>query len=268
MVADFVRDHVGLREIAGRAEPARELVEERGVEIELAVGRAVERAGRRRRAAARRLRRAAEQHEPRRLVARAHRLEHGLPDVLGVAENGRDEVLRRILRRVGGARLAAASARAAGRNPAAAAAPVAGGAAGAAAFEHADHLQRIDAEDQARDHDDDERAAAEAHAAADAEIRRRDRAVGRGPRRCRSCENHPSACVGLLRDRRRAASRLQRPVEKRQAHVHPVVDVRMIVVEFLVRVANAGFGEPQRQDAACRSGCGTGRASRSRCRCP
>ncbi len=107
MVADFMRDHVGLGEIAGRAEPARQLVEEGGVEVELAVGGAVERPGRRRGATAGGLRRPPKQHEPRRFVARAHRLEHGLPDVFGVAEDGGDEVLRRILRCVGRTRRAA-----------------------------------------------------------------------------------------------------------------------------------------------------------------
>src|SRR6185436_19454282 len=40
-----------------------------------------------------------------------------------------------------------------------------------------------------------------------------------------------------------AASGFQRPVEERQAHVHPVVDVRVIVVEFLVDVPDARGGE-------------------------
>jgi hypothetical protein len=34
-MADFVRDHISLREIAGRAEPARQLVEEGRVEIDV-----------------------------------------------------------------------------------------------------------------------------------------------------------------------------------------------------------------------------------------
>ncbi len=162
-MADFVRDHVGLGEIARRAEPPRQLVEEGGVEIELAVGGAVVRSGRRRGAAARRSRRAVEQHEPRRLVTRAHRLEHGLPHVLGVAEHGGDEVLPRVLRRVGDAGR---------RRPRRALWPVSRRRPGVrggrrrAAFERADHLQRIDAEDQARDHDHDERAAAQPDAAA------------------------------------------------------------------------------------------------------
>jgi hypothetical protein len=46
---------------------------------------------------------------------------------------------------------------------------------------------------------------------------------------------------------RSAALGLQRPVQKRQADVHPVVDVRVIVVVLLVHVPDAGLGQPQRQ---------------------
>ena len=45
VMADLVRDHVGLGEIARRAELAGQLVEEVGVEIDLAVVRTVERPG-------------------------------------------------------------------------------------------------------------------------------------------------------------------------------------------------------------------------------
>jgi hypothetical protein len=51
--------------------------------------------------------------------------------------------------------------------------------------------------------------------------------------------------IGLLL----LVSGLQRPVEERQARVHPVIDVGVVVVEFLVGVADAGCGEPLRQDA-------------------
>ena len=47
MVADLVRQHIGLREIAGRAEARAKLVVEAEVDIEVPVGRAVERSGRR-----------------------------------------------------------------------------------------------------------------------------------------------------------------------------------------------------------------------------
>jgi len=44
-------------------------------------------------------------------------------------------------------------------------------------------------------------------------------------------------------------SGLQRFVEERQAHVHPVIHVGVVVVEFLVGVPDAGCREPLRQDA-------------------
>ena len=44
VMPDFMREHVGLREIAGRAELPMEIVEEAEVEIDLAVARAIERA--------------------------------------------------------------------------------------------------------------------------------------------------------------------------------------------------------------------------------
>ena len=64
----------------------------------------------------------------------------------------------------------------------------------------------------------------------------------------RSDRADPNCCEagGAARDKR---SGLQCPVEKRQAHVHPVVDVGVVVVELLVGVADAGRGEALRQDA-------------------
>ena len=46
MVADFMSDDIGLREVAGRAELPVKLREEGGVEIDLLVTRAIERPGR------------------------------------------------------------------------------------------------------------------------------------------------------------------------------------------------------------------------------
>ena len=43
-MAELVGEHVGLREVAGRAEPAMQLVEEAEIEIDLPVRRTVERA--------------------------------------------------------------------------------------------------------------------------------------------------------------------------------------------------------------------------------
>jgi hypothetical protein len=85
-----------LREVARRAEAARELVEEVGVEVELAIARAVERSARSRRLSARGPCRAAEQDEPRLHILGALRFEDRFPDVLGVAEDRCDEILLRI----------------------------------------------------------------------------------------------------------------------------------------------------------------------------
>ncbi len=55
MVADLMGDDIGLGEIAGRSEAARQLVEEGGVDVDLLVGRAIEGPHRRLRRAAARL---------------------------------------------------------------------------------------------------------------------------------------------------------------------------------------------------------------------
>ena len=39
----------------------------------------------------------------------------------------------------------------------------------------------------------------------------------------------------------------QRPIEKRQAHVHPVIDIRMIIIEFLIPMLDPGLRKPPRQ---------------------
>ncbi len=41
----------------------------------------------------------------------------------------------------------------------------------------------------------------------------------------------------------------QCPIKKRKTDIHPVVDVGMVVVEFLVAVADAGLGEALGEDA-------------------
>ena len=43
VMADLVREHVGLGEVPGRAEAALQLVEEAEVEVDLAIARAIER---------------------------------------------------------------------------------------------------------------------------------------------------------------------------------------------------------------------------------
>ena len=52
MVAELVGEHVGLGEVARRAEPRAQLAEEAEVEVDRLIGRAVERAGGGRRHAA------------------------------------------------------------------------------------------------------------------------------------------------------------------------------------------------------------------------
>ncbi|MNS97642.1 hypothetical protein D3C72_1319830 [compost metagenome] len=147
MVTDLVRDDVRLRELARCAELVLQGVVERQVDVDLLVARAVERPHGRLAGAAGRGRGTAEQHEPGRLVAAAALAEEIGPDHLGVLQHGGDE-----------GRLA-----------------VAGGWLGrgalllllhldrvAAAAEQAQHGERIDAEDPARDERDRDGADADA----------------------------------------------------------------------------------------------------------
>jgi len=46
VVADFVREHVSVRELTGRAEAALQLVVEAEIDIDLLIGRAIKRTGR------------------------------------------------------------------------------------------------------------------------------------------------------------------------------------------------------------------------------
>ena len=66
------------------------------------------------------------------------------------------------------------------------------------------------------------------------------RAVSRGGRRGEHAATHRSV-------RRGSRLRLQRPIQVRQARVHAVVDVRVVVVEFLVTVRDARGREAPRQ---------------------
>ena len=103
MVPDFVGDHIGIGEIAAAAELALHLLEEGGVEIDLAVVRAIERPHRRLRHAAAGAVDAGEQYELRRLVAGVGLLRQHLgPDVLVLRQHGRDEAAHLVLRRAGG----------------------------------------------------------------------------------------------------------------------------------------------------------------------
>ena len=96
VVADLVRDHVGLREIARRVEAALQVVEEREVDVEPLVIGTIERSHRRLADPAPGSRAAGVEHEPGRAVARARRLEDIAPHVLGAAEDLRDELPHRI----------------------------------------------------------------------------------------------------------------------------------------------------------------------------
>ena len=88
-MAELVGEDVGLREVAGRAKLAMQLVEEPEIEIDLAVGRTVERAGRRLREAAGGVDRVAEQHRLGVLIAAAEQLP---PRVLRVVHDRVDHV--------------------------------------------------------------------------------------------------------------------------------------------------------------------------------
>src|SRR6266545_4072758 len=97
-MAHLVRDHVGLRKLASlaadiaAAEARRDLIEERGVEINLLVGRTVERShGAARFSAATGLRRAAIEHQHGRAIGSALLGEDLLPLQLGAAEHLADE---------------------------------------------------------------------------------------------------------------------------------------------------------------------------------
>src|SRR5215813_11813117 len=90
---DLVGDHVATREISGSAETALQLLEERLVQVHLAVAWTVERPDRRAGQPARRLDATAEQHEPRRLILPPHLLENLPPGVLGISNDARDELL-------------------------------------------------------------------------------------------------------------------------------------------------------------------------------
>ena len=105
VVADLVRDHIGLREFAGVAgatvKARLDLTKKRRVEIDAPVGRTIKRPHRRLREAAAALLRAGEQPQPRRAVLLAARPENFAPGVLGIAQHGCDELTHRVGRRAG-----------------------------------------------------------------------------------------------------------------------------------------------------------------------
>ena len=98
MVADLVGDHIGLGELARRAEPVGKLAEEAEVDVDPVVARAIERPHRRLAAAAGGLGGAVVGHEDGGLILEAPALELPPPDVLGRAEDLGREMHQRIVR--------------------------------------------------------------------------------------------------------------------------------------------------------------------------
>src|SRR5690349_20435852 len=108
VMTDLVRDHVRLREIAGRTETVTQRAEEAEIEVELLVLRTVERSDGGAGGPTRGLDGAGVQDELRFAILRAQVAEDGAPCVLGVGEDDRHEVTQRVLPRGGrtlGARL-------------------------------------------------------------------------------------------------------------------------------------------------------------------
>src|SRR5262245_25644500 len=149
---DLVSDHVAAREVSGSAEAALQLLEERLVQVDLAIARAVERPDRRAGEAARRIHAAPEEYEPGRLVLPPHLLADLPPGVFGIADDARDELLALVAdpRRAGSPRRAR---RGRGRHA-------------AVTRQHAQDLQRVLAEQQADRNDRDQPQASELDAAA------------------------------------------------------------------------------------------------------
>src|SRR4028119_88491 len=97
VVADFVRDDIGLREIAGRAEARAQITIEGEVYVNLLVSGTVERPRARARRAAGRARLFCEERERRLPVTPARLLKELLPHVLRLGEDDRGEFLEFIL---------------------------------------------------------------------------------------------------------------------------------------------------------------------------
>src|SRR5581483_2461966 len=92
VMADLVRNHVRLRELAWRAETVLQLIEEAEVEVHFFVDRTVERTRSRLCRAARRIERVAEEHEFGVTIGPALFRQDLIPGVLHVVENERDEL--------------------------------------------------------------------------------------------------------------------------------------------------------------------------------
>jgi hypothetical protein len=108
VVADLVRDHIGLREFArvalATAKACLDLTKKRRVEIDAPVGRAIKRSHRGLREAAAALLRTGEQPQARRPVLLSAGAEDFAPGILGIAQDSCDELTRLIGRRAGAPR--------------------------------------------------------------------------------------------------------------------------------------------------------------------
>ncbi len=104
-MADLVRDHIGLGEFARLAAAAAEarlhIVEERGVEIDALVGRAIKRTHRRLREAAAALLAAAIEPQVRRAILPSRAGKNFAPGILGIAEHGGNEIAGVVARPAG-----------------------------------------------------------------------------------------------------------------------------------------------------------------------
>ncbi len=93
MVADFMRDHIRLGEVALRAKALLQLLEKLGIEIQLLVRRAVERPGGCLRVAAGRLHRAGKQHQLGIDILPPRLLEQRAPGVFGIGQHHGEKLL-------------------------------------------------------------------------------------------------------------------------------------------------------------------------------
>jgi hypothetical protein len=92
MMPDLMRQHIGLREIAGRAKARAEVVVEPQVDVDVSITRAIKRASRGAGKAAGGLNAPRKERQRRLGIAFAPFGENRRPGVFGVGEDGRDEI--------------------------------------------------------------------------------------------------------------------------------------------------------------------------------
>ena len=103
VMPDFMSNHVGLCKIAVRAELVFHLIVEREIDVDRAIGRAVERPHHRLAGTAAGPRRAAIEHQLRLRVLTAHFLEDGAPGVFGIRKDHLSELRGLLFLRADGA---------------------------------------------------------------------------------------------------------------------------------------------------------------------